>query len=259
MERLERYVVYPIALVLAIVVVILVLKDSEDLKGSEEECPEDWETCIESADGLSSACFLQCMRDFEVDHLTAQITQAKNEIIGDHRVVAHAAALMSIASTPLLFDNARTDGEGELHEGSHGVALQPGHTDQLRRIADVFKGACPQPQNVRLRVVGSFSRASFRGQDPDKSDELNLQAAELRASAVAPAMKEALAKVGLGDVSVNAVTWQELLPEQEFVAIRRSAFAGVDYLGLADPQHQARSAFVEVVDPWACFATLKPE
>ena len=256
MERLERYVVYPIVLALAIVVVILAFKNSED---SEKECPKDWETCIEKAEGLSSACFLQCMRDVEVDHLTAQITQAKKEIIGDHRVVARAAALMSIASTPLLFDNARTDGEGELHEDSHGVALQPGHADQLRRIADVLKGACPQPQNVRLRVVGSFSLASFRGQDPDKSDELNRQAAELRASAVAPAMKEALAKVGLGDVSVNAVTWQELLPEQEFVAIRRSAFAGVDYLGLADPQHQARSAFVEVVDPWACFATLKPE
>lgn len=50
------------------------------LSGPETDCPSDWTTCVEKASSLSPGCFHTCMRDREVDHLTAQITQAKDEI-----------------------------------------------------------------------------------------------------------------------------------------------------------------------------------
>lgn len=45
---------------------------------------------------------------------------------------------------------------------------------------------------------------------------------------------------------------------EEFEKMRRSAFPGVDYLALADPRHQARSVFVEVANPSACFDNPNP-
>ena len=44
------------------------------------DCPKDWTTCVASAGRLTPTCFRTCMRNREVDHLTAQITQVKDEI-----------------------------------------------------------------------------------------------------------------------------------------------------------------------------------
>lgn len=126
------------------------------LERPPERCPESWQTCVTSTDGLSRKCALKCLGN----HLTAQITQTKNEILVDHKV----ARLRSIASTPLLFPNARLGGEDNLSQESHGVALEPDHFDQLRRIAQILQTTCQFPtSNVILRVVGSRSNAPFRG------------------------------------------------------------------------------------------------
>ena len=232
----------------------------------QKDCPRDWKACVLEANSLNRACFLECMRDREVNYLTAHITQSKTEILVDHK----EATLKRIASAPLLFYNAQKDIEGGLSETSHGVALQPGHADQLRRIAEVFEENCPRPRNATLRVVGSSSEAPFRNETRGTSNALNVRAAYLRAKNVAPKLDKALNEVGLGgmeiklglllghgeEVSKPSDEPPELL--EEFEKMRRSAFPGVDYLALADPQHQARSVFVEVVNPSACFENPNP-
>ena len=227
------------------------------------ECPRDWKACVLQADGLSPVCFLECMRDREVNYLTAHITKSKTEILVDHK----EATLKRIASAPLLFHNAQEDIAGGLSETSHGVALQPGHADQLRRIAEVFKENCTHRQNVTLRVVGSSSEAPFRNETDDESKKLNVRAAYLRAKNVAPEIERMLAVVGLDDIEIELglvvgggkeVSEPSDDASQDFDGMRRSAFPGVDYLALADPQHQARSVFVEVVNPSACFVNPNP-
>ena len=184
------------------------------------------------------------MRDREMDHLAL----VKNDILNDHK----EARLRSLASTPLLFPNARLDGKAELSESSHGIALQLGHEDYLRRFAKVLKEACPLPQNTTLRVVGSPSEAPFRGKDDDQSELLNLGVANLRAKTVSDGLNDALAEAELGGVEIVVHKWCS------FEEIERSAFPGVDHLALKDPQHQARSVFVEVIDPSACFVESRP-
>lgn len=214
------------------------------LAGPSEPCPEDWKTCVTSADSLSPKCFLKCMRTREMDHLTL----IKNQILNDHK----AARLRSIASTPLLFPNARLGGETTLNKKSRGVALQPGHADQLRRFAKVLEDACPNPQNATLRVIGTSSKAPFRHKTPEESKGLNLALANLRAETARGKLCDVLAGVGLRNVAVVAHEWAE------FDEIERSAFPGVDHLALRDPEHQARSVFVAVEDPAACFIESKP-
>lgn len=230
---------------------------------TKKDCPSDWNACVIEANDLSRACFLECMRDREVTYLTKHIMDAKIEVLQDHRLTA----LRNIASAPLLFYNARTDVGGGLSKASHGVSLQPGHADQLRRIAEVFKENCPQPQNATLRVVGSSSEAPFRDEIKETSKALNVRAAHLRAKNVAPKLDGALNEVGLNGVRVELglvlgggkeVSRPPDAPQQDFDEMRRSAFPGVDYLALADPQHQARSVFVEVVNPSACFEDPNP-
>lgn len=203
-----------------------------------EACAESWDACIARADGLSQKCFLKC-------------------IIDNHKALAKVATLSRIASTPLLFTNARTGAQTELSEESYGVALQYGHADQLHRIVEVLRDACPRPQNATLRIVGSFSDARFRGKTPEESNTLNLKAANLRARVVEVALRKALLAnkaSGLDKVELHRVELPEDLKKpKDFAKVRRSAFPRVDYLALTDPQHQARSVFVEVEDPWACF------
>lgn len=213
----------------------------------DKECPNDWESCKKEADALSRSCFLVCFFEREVDYLTKHITQSKKEILDDHKI----ATLKGIALTPLLFENARTDGEDGLSEDSHGVAVQPDHRDQMRRIAKTLQTACPT-RNVTLRTVGSPSLAPFRGKTEDESRELNLALANLRAGTAAHAMHQAIVSAGLGNVRIGTCEWEK------FDDIQRSAFPGVDHLALKDTQHQARSAFIEVVDPPSCFAQSEP-
>ncbi len=222
------------------------------------DCPRDWKTCVLEVDSLSPACFLKCMRDREINYLTTHITQFKTEILLDHK----KATLKRVASAPLLFHNAQKDIGGGLSETSHGVALQPGHADQLRRIAEVFKENCTHQQNVTLRVVGSSSEAPFRNETEEMSKELNVRAAYLRAKNVASKLDGVLNDVGLDDIEIDLglvvgggreISEPSDDPSQDFDGMRRSAFPGVDYLALADPQHQARSVFVEVVNPSVCF------
>ena len=216
---------------------------------TKRDCPDNWDMCLREAPDLTRACFLDCIRNREVTYLTEHITQSKNEILEDHKI----ATLRGIASTPLLFENARTDGESHLDERSHGVALQPGHVHQLWRIVKVLNEACSSPnRDVTLRVVGSPSRAPFLGRHTTESDDLNLQLANLRARVVSTKLCEVLEDAGLGGVTVVAHEWKE------FKEIRRSAFPGVDHISLEDPEHQARSVFVALDAPSACFRESKP-
>ena len=213
------------------------------------ECPDDWKTCVHEANDLSRSCFVRCMRDLEVDYVKTHITRSKNEILEDHKITT----LRSIASTPLLFENAQTGGKDDIDEESRGVALQADHIHKLRRIARVLDDACSSPnRDVTLRVVGSPSKARFRDKPPEESDRLNLRVANLRAKVVGAALCEVLEESGLGDVSVVAHEWKV------FAEIQHSAFPGVDHISLKDPEHQARSVFISMDAPSACFRDSKP-
>ena len=204
-----------------------------------EACDESWNACLARVDGQNRRCFLEC-------------------ILESHKAAAKVATLSRIATTPLLFHNVRTGAQNELSEESYGVALQYGHADQLHRIVEVLRDACPRPKNAILRIAGSFSNTRFRGKTPEESYALNLKAANLRARVVELALHEVLLAnkaSGLDKVELHRVELPEDPKEpEEFAKIRRSAFPRVDYFALANPQHQARSVFVEVEDPWACFS-----
>ena len=190
---------------------------------SQEPCPEKWKKCVTTADGLSRKCLLECMQYRHVDHFTTQITQAKDQILEDHKVVANVEALKGISTTPLLFHNVNRRSEDDVSENSFGIEPQLGHIEQLRRIAEVFKRACPHPKKVIIRVVGSSSMAPFRGETKKRSDELNLQAANIRAKVVKPALQDALTEARVEGVEIVAHEWGS------FPEIRRSAFQGVDF------------------------------
>ena len=71
------------------------------------DCPKDWTTCVASAGRLTPTCFRTCMRDREVDHLTAQITQVKDEI--RLRFNAVDATLASLADSMVGFKDGVVD------------------------------------------------------------------------------------------------------------------------------------------------------
>lgn len=71
------------------------------------DCPKDWTTCVASAGRLTPTCFRTCMRNREVDHLTAQITQVKDEI--RLRLNAVDAALASLAGSLVGFRDGVVD------------------------------------------------------------------------------------------------------------------------------------------------------
>ena len=212
------------------------------------ECPTNWTDCV-SSDELDPHCHGNCIVAYGLPHVEQEIRVAVERS-------RKRSLLASIASSPLLFENAETgrprtdDGELHIDEKSHGISLQPDHQNQLRRIVALFQGACPQPEHATLFVIGSSSEARFKNTTERISDELNKRAAELRASNVKEALRVALDSAGLRDkVEVQVMPWSD------YSSIERTAIAGVHYDSLLDPQYQARSVIVRVADAEACWTT----
>ena len=211
------------------------------------ECPTSWTDCVEKE--LDPHCYGNCIVAYGLPRVEQEIRVAVERS-------RKRSLLASIASSPLLFENAETgrartdDGELHIHEKSHGISLQPDHQNQLRRIVALFKGACSQPEHATLFVIGSSSEARFKNTTERISDELNKRAAELRALNVKKALRVALDSAGLrGKVEVQVMPWSD------YSSIERTAIDGVHYDSLLDPQYQARSVIVRVADAEACWTT----
>ena len=105
----------------------------------EIECPRDWTTCVERADGLNPSCFLTCIRDREVDHLTAQVTQAKNEL--KFRFDPVDAGLVSLARRLATLRNSLAGSEGRIADAVSNKLLAAGCT--LTGTDECPKTPCP--------------------------------------------------------------------------------------------------------------------
>ena len=218
------------------------------------ECPTNWKDCG-SSKKLDPPCYRKCIVAYGLPHVEQEIGRVEQEIRVAVERSRKRSLLASIASSPLLFENAETgrartdDGELHIDETSHGISLQPDHQNQLRRIVALFKGACPQPEHATLFVIGSSSEARFKNTTERISDGLNKRTAELRAKNVKNALRDALKDADLDTVKIDVMS----LGDDSF--IERTAIDGVHYDSLLDPQYQARSVIVRVADAEACWAT----
>ena len=148
--------------------------------------------------------------------------------------------LDSIGAFPLWFSNAHTD-HGELNSESEGVALADDQFESWR--PGLFEGAAWHP-GIAYCVVGHSSVARFKGWPQGRSDELNCQAANLRADNVAAALR----KEARGS-RVASCHW-----ESYDAMVRPKAQSG-EHLSDADRQLFSRSVFVHAVSSQAARST----
>ena len=92
-----------------------------------------------------------------------------------------------------FYENARLNEEGEVARNSVGVKLAPRHLKRLELLTNAFEPCHRADAPVEFEVAGYSSTAEFRtrpdGSPMDKSDELNLQTANLRAEIVGEYLK----------------------------------------------------------------------
>ena len=93
-----------------------------------------------------------------------------------------------LASFPLVFKNARLDGNRQLTLKSVGITLEDIHIKQIEQLIHAF-APCGHDKNqpVKLELEGYSSSRDFIDSNGDKllnSDELNVKAASLRAENV---------------------------------------------------------------------------
>ena len=148
--------------------------------------------------------------------------------------------LDSIGAFPLWFGNAQTD-HGELNSESEGVALADDQFESWQ--PSLFGGASWHP-GIAYCVVGHSSVARFKGWPQGKSNELNCQAANLRADNVAAALR----KEAHGS-RVASCHW-----ESYDAMVRPKAQSG-EHLSDADRQLFSRSVFVHAVSSQAAQST----
>lgn len=137
--------------------------------------------------------------------------------------------LHRVGAFPLLFDNARTSHD-ELTKASHGVELSEDRLEQWQERVFGTK-TWPLGEDVGYCVVGYSSEVPFRGRSAQKSDELNIKAAKLRALNFANALS--------GEVAgqVAACRWLS------YDAMARPRLLDDDHLSQRDRQLISRSAF----------------
>lgn len=148
--------------------------------------------------------------------------------------------LDSIGAFPLWFSNAHTD-HGELNSESEGVALADDQFESWR--PSLFEGAAWHP-GIAYCVVGHSSVARFKGWPQGRSDELNCQAANLRADNVAAALR----KEARGS-RVASCHWES------YDAMVRPKVQSGEHLSDADRQLFSRSVFVHAVSSQAARST----
>ena len=141
--------------------------------------------------------------------------------------------LHRVGAFPLLFGNARTR-DDELTEASDGVRLP---ADGLKHWKKRLFGTKEWPlgDDVGYCVVAYSSEAPFRGRSAQKSDQLNIEAAELRALNFADALSDKVTG------QVAACRWRS------YEAMARPRLLDDDHLSEQDRQLISRSAFAHAV------------
>ena len=120
-----------------------------------------------------------------------QVTKATEECVG--AVPPPMPPITVNSKFTFLYENARLNEEGEVAKNSVGVKLAPRHLKRLELLTNAFEPCHRADAPVEFEVAGYSSTAEFRtrpdGSPMDRSDELNLQTANLRAQIVGEYLK----------------------------------------------------------------------
>ena len=190
-----------------------------------------------------------------VDCLQCQLKNTIGELENRLRDVEKYAKQLHVqihAGSPLLFENARTDG-GEINQSSRGVALQQNHQEQLKDFTATLQAACAAGEQASLKVLGSASSAPFAGVSSEKSDKLNVQVANCRAATAASTLRQLLVEEGWTKVALTAPECPSKKP------FERALFKYGRHLAQTDQDLIARSVFIQIVEEaGGCFGKAPP-
>ena len=132
----------------------------------------------------------KCMLD-DLDRVEANVEKLSRVI----RELDNTVSRIETRATPcpLLFENAGSSEDGGDLSGV-GVSPEEAHMERLRSTADYLSENCSDT-DLKLEITGYHSNAPFKKND--QSDELNEQAAKLRATTVAAALEDLLEERGV--------------------------------------------------------------
>ena len=124
-----------------------------------------------------------------------QVTKAPEECVG---AVPPPMPPITVSSKfTFLYENARLNEEGEVAKNSVGVKLAPRHLKRLELLTNALRPCHGADAPVEFEVAGYSSTAEFLvqpdGSPMDRSDELNIKTANLRAQIVGEYLKERFA------------------------------------------------------------------
>lgn len=147
----------------------------------------------------------------------------------------------------LFHENAHLDSGNSLQEGSRGVRLTDGHEARLERLVAAFAPCADPPTHaVKFEVWGHSSTAPFKTLPADKSNMLNLEAANLRTKVVADYLERS-------DFEANWDEWES------YDAINRPYLDNSKLLAGEMAQEELnRSVFIRVADAGACDKRERP-
>lgn len=142
----------------------------------------------------------------------------------------------------VMFENARVDDGPWLSEESRGITLSTEQGEKLTKFARALV-ACATPAQVRLKVQGYSSTREFQG--ASNSDDLNLDAANLRAEVV----RAHLVAEGANEKNNVHVRHD---PWRRYAEIQRPFKDAEGFSGITDQEQLNRVVYIELQDAGGC-------
>ena len=148
----------------------------------------------------------------------------------------------------VVFENARLDEDKRLTAQSHGIAISGRQRERLDKLAQALLACAAPDRPVRLKIQGYSSTREFvddGGRRLPDSDDLNLQAANLRAEVVIGHLRSQGLNEDAG-VEIRHVDWQK------YEDIRRPFLDSHEEVQSMDHELLNRAVFLEVLDAGKC-------
>ena len=257
-HRIERITLYLVVLALAIAVGWLAFKVNESVVEPPVDCVdcEELEQRFEAVDnalGGLDQTVSDAVRSLEglegrvADAVSrkllaegCQVTKAPEECVG--AVPPPMPPITVNSKFTFLYENARLNEEGEVGKNSVGVKLAPRHLKRLELLTNAFEPCHRADAPVEFEVAGYSSTAEFRtrpdGSPMDRSDELNLQTANLRAQIVGEYLKgqrfEVTTKEWPGDRDLERPYVDDAQPGVAQQALNRTVMIELKSAGACD-------------------------
>ena len=151
----------------------------------------------------------------------------------------------------VVFENARLDEDERLTAESHGIAISGRQRERLGKLAQALLACAAPGRPVRLKIQGYSSTREFVDDEGDplkRSEDLNLQAANLRAEVVRAHLLELNRAAGNPAELLDIVytVWEE------YKDIRRPFLDAHEEIESTDHEQLNRAVLVEVLDAGLC-------